>query len=335
MCIVVCLGLLSFIVINSSFVTMRERYLKDIVEDRFQRLTKDIEASARASVIQASYVVTLPQVMRAYELAFSGDIDDPYSPQVQAARELLRREFAQILDSHQKTTGQKPQVHFHLPNGLSLVRLWRDKQTKVNGEWVDVSDDLSVFRPTVVDVRKSGRPAMGLEAGSGGFAIRGVIPVKTPDGRQIGSAEVLQNFNDMLAAATEAGEITVALYANKELLEISAALQDHAQYPFTGDFLRISTIQGSAVESLITPKLLDRGKHGSVFEEYDAVVLAARPLPDYSGKQIGVMVCVMNTGVISNFARTAGITLALMLACMAVIPSASLLLGVERPSPLS
>ena len=334
-CIVVCLGLLSFMVINDSFVTMRERYVKDFFDDRFARIAKDMADSAQASVNQASAFARLPAVTRAYETAFGGNIHDEYSPQSQAARELLRRELAPMLDSYKEATGQTLRLHFHLPSGLSLARLWRDKNTRIKGEWVDISDDISWFRPTVMDVNKTGKTAMGLEPGSGGFAIRGVIPVKAPDGRQLGSVEVLQDFESMLAAATEEGKMYFALYANKELLRFSVALQDSEKHPPKGDFVRVTAAQNASVEALVTPALLSLGKTDSVFESSGPMTLMARPLADYSGKQVGVMVCAMDTGVISAFAYTAGITLALMLTGMVIAPSIALLLRsrmlVSRP----
>ena len=224
--IVVCLGLISYFVIDSSFVNTREQHVRDVIEDRLQYITNEIETSAQKSVNETSMFVRLPAVIQAYELALSGDIDDPYSPESQAAREMLRTELAVILDSYSDITGERLQLHFHLPNGLSLVRLWRDKNTRIDGEWVDISDDLRSYRTTVLDVLDSGEPSLGLEPGSGGFAIRGVIPVIGEDGTLLGSAEVLQDFNPILEAATDEGKVFISLYANVELLDFSVELQD-------------------------------------------------------------------------------------------------------------
>ncbi|MCL1939980.1 MAG: diguanylate cyclase [Desulfovibrionaceae bacterium] len=329
-CIVVFLGLISFIVINASFVTMRERYIGDFFEDHFERTFRDMDRRAWASVAQASVFARLPVVVWAYEIALSGNINDEYSPQSQAARELLRKELAPMLDSYREATGQTLQLHFHLPNGFSLARLWREKNTRRNGEWVDISDDISSYRPTVMHVNATGETVIGLEPGSGGFAIRGVIPVKAPDGRQLGSVEVLQDFDAILSAATKAERMSFALYADKALLRFSVALQDSENHPRIGDFVRVFQIQDRALEGLITPELLSRGKSGDTIARHGTVVLMARPLADYSGNQVGVMVCAMHIEAVSEFARTAGITLALMLAGMAVVPFITLLLYSRR-----
>ena len=329
MCILICFGLISFVVINASFTGMHERYVKDNVESRFQRITANIDAQARAAINHTAVFVRLPEVARAYEIALAGNINDGNSPQSQEARELLRRELAPMLDSYREFAGTKLQLHFHLPNGRSLARLWRDKQTRVKGEWVDISDDISSFRPTVMDVNREGRPVKGIELGSGGFAIRGVVPVTGPDGRLLGSAEVLQDFKPILDSAAEEGKFDLILYMNSDQLAIATALQDPGKNPHIGDFVRVTTPRDDSVTRYITPELLTAGKNGSTFESHGSLALATLPIADYKGNQLGVLVCAMNTEAVSDLAATAELTLAFMLAGMAIVPFLALLFGLR------
>ena len=301
MCLVICIGLISFIVINSSFDTLREKYVRATAENHFQRITKDIDSRAKASAIQASLIVRMPVVIHAYEVALDGNIDDPQSPHTMAAREILRREFVPILESHEETTGQKPQIHFYLPNGLSLAA------------FVHFHEGATVLDP-----------------GSGGFAIRGIIPVKTPNGRQLGTAEVLQSFDALLEAAGDAGDVTASLYANKELTKYSVTLQNMASdlSRLKGDFVRVS--KSHSFESLITAEILKQGKEGNSYKNLGTTTLAMHPLRDYSGNQVGIIVCALNTEDISSFVHSAGITLGLMLAAMAMASTASLMFGSRR-----
>ncbi|MCL2479965.1 MAG: HAMP domain-containing protein [Treponema sp.] len=318
-CIVFCFGLISFIVINSSFISIRNQYVYDVIEDHFQFIKNEIKISSQKAVSETAMFVRLPAVIQAYEIALSGDIYDPYSPQSQAARDLLRKELAPMLDSYRDLTGKDLELHFHLPNGFSLVRIWRKLNTKVDGVWVDISDDLSSHRPSVLAVNKTRRPAFGLELGSGGFAIRGVIPIIGPDGRQLGSAEALQQFDPILEAAVEEGKIFIALYANAELLDYSIELQNPDRYPHIGDFVKIIGAKDSYIDSLITPELLSRGKDSSFIENHNLRALAAYPLTDNRGNQVGVIVCAMDTRIISILMRLATMILALMLAGMAAV----------------
>jgi PleD family two-component response regulator len=77
-CIILCLGMVVFVVIRSSFVHVREQYVWDAAYSRFDRIIKGIEAGAQEAVGQTSLFVRLPPVMRAYEIALAGDIDDAF-----------------------------------------------------------------------------------------------------------------------------------------------------------------------------------------------------------------------------------------------------------------
>lgn len=327
--VLVFLGLVGLVVVNISFGNMRDQHTRALAEDRFQYIQKSIEARAQESVRQTSLFVCLPTVLQAYELALSGNIDDPYSPQSQAAREMLRKELAPLLENYKKETGKDLQLHFHLPNGFSLVRLWRAKNTRVNGEWVDISDDLRAYRTTVMDVNRDGKPALGLETGSGGLNIRGVIPVKTPDGRQIGSAEVLQDLETILQAAKIEGEKYIALYANRELANFAVELQDAEKYPPKGDFVRFTEINDDFIEDMITPQMLDSGKKGSIFTKQGDMTIAVFPIADYKNQQIGVLVCAVNAEGISMFMDTVKATMIFMLASMALVLFTTWVIGLR------
>ncbi|MCL1875123.1 MAG: methyl-accepting chemotaxis protein [Synergistaceae bacterium] len=327
--IVICLSLISFVVINYSFVHISEQYIQGVAENHLKLISKNVEANALDAVTQASMFINMPVVAKAYEIALSGNINDQYSPQSQEARELLRKELTPMLDGHMEQTGKKLQLHFHLPNAFSLVRLWRDKQTRINGEWVDISDNLSSFRPTIMDVISTGKSVMGIELGSGGLAIRGVIPVKTPDGRQIGSAEVLKDFVSILNDSTEEGRNYVALYVNAELLRYTVELQDPEKYPLKGDFVRVIEVKDNYVDSLITQELLSKGKTGKAFETHGSIALAASPVADFKGDHVGVLVYAINNEEIYKFTSTTETILTLMLACIAFAPSIFLLLALR------
>ncbi|MDL2279392.1 response regulator [Desulfovibrio sp. OttesenSCG-928-G11] len=306
-------------IINSSFDGIQERYVRDIVENRFKRLMADINANTRAAINTAAIFARLPQVQRAYEIALSGDINKEDCPRAQEAREYLRQALAPMLDSYADYAGTRLQLHFHLPNIRSLVRLWRDKQTLVNGQWVDISDDISLFRPTVADVNRTGQAALGVELGSGGFVIRGVIPVKTPDGRQLGSAEVLQDFGPLLEAAAEGEQSEMLLYVNEDRVHVATVLQDREKNPLVGDFVRVIDPKNQNIESHITPELLAAGKEESAFYYFGSLALATLPLADYRGEQLGVLVYVMDTGDVSRIAATARITLAVTLTLLFIV----------------
>jgi len=359
-CVVICFGLVSFVTINSSFVRMRGEHVRDVLENRLDFIFSQIDTSAQKSVNEASLFARIPSVIYAFQMAAGSDHyydrenPDPYAPEYQEAREYLRRELKPVLDIYEELAGERLELHLHMPNGLSLARLWRDPATGEygtgnDGRGHDISDDLRSYRFTVLHALDTGESTLGLEPGSGGFAIRGVIPVIDPgadglygtgDDVLLGSMEVLQQFDPILSAAMEEGKVDVALYANRELTEISVELDNPDRYlPLGEDFIRVIEAREASVESLITPELLSRGKTtaGSLIEDHPSVSLAVRALFDYKGDQVGVIVCAMNTAPISALATTASVVLALMLAGMAVIPTLTLfrLLSILVSQPLN
>ena len=352
--IVICLGLVSFLVINSSFNQMREQYVRDVLENRIAFILGQIDATSQKSVNETSLFVRLPAVIEAYKIALKSDTaydrdnPDPYAPEYQEAREYLREKLKPMLASYEDFSGKRIELHFHLPNGLSLARMWRDAPGPEkpggggnDGRGNDISDDLRPNRFTVLHVLDTGETTTGIEPGSGGFAIRGVIPVMDPgndglfgtdDDILLGSAEVLQQFTPILDIATEKGKVEIALYGIMELTKISAELDNPVKYPPKGDFIRVVTTKTASVESLITPELLSRGKNATetVIESHGSNTLMAYPFSDYKGDTVGVMVCSMNTKTVSALANTASLLMALMLACMAIGPTFALLLRLRR-----
>ena len=109
-------------------------------------------------------------------------------PDVQAAFAARNRDelTSLVLPSFQAMKAQfgVTQAQFHTAPATSFLRL--HQLTKYG-------DDLSSFRPTVVEVNKDGRPVSGLEEGVAGFGIRGVVPVMY-QGKQVGSFETGLDF---------------------------------------------------------------------------------------------------------------------------------------------
>jgi len=284
--IVICLGLISFLVIKSSFTKMHEQYVLDVLENRAAFIHNQIDAASQKSVSEASLFVRLPAVIEAYKIAlrsdnaYDRDYPDPYTPEYQEARVYLRENLKPMLESYEKLSGDRLELHFHLPNGLSLARMWRDAPDPDNpgiggndGRGNDISDDLRPNRFTVLHVLDTGEIAVGVESGSGGFTIRGVVPVMDPgedglfdtdDDILLGSAEVLQQFAPIIDIATEEEKIEIAIYGDSDLTVISAELDNPGKYMPLGDFIRVVAVKTPSVDSLITPELLSaEGRPGN------------------------------------------------------------------------
>ncbi|WP_415713167.1 methyl-accepting chemotaxis protein [Maridesulfovibrio sp.] len=317
--VVVLLGCLSFYIIDNSFTQLKEMYVKSKVSNAFTTVKNSIADSAKAAQHLAALFSQRPDVIEAFKIAHSGDIDDERSPEAQRARKHLRNELKAELKGYKELGDGKLRLHFHLPNGRSLVRLWREKQAKRNGKWLDISDDISSFRQTVLDVNQNGKAVGGIELGRGGFAIRGLVPVKDASGETIGSVEILKSFNPILHDVENAG-ISTMLFMNKDLLSTSTSLQDESKYPIIKDYVLVSATDKSKYTDLLEKKLLDEGKTKQIIKTMDNIAIATLPITDYRGKQVGVLIGVLNIEKLAVLSSNANTWLLLCLAAILIIP---------------
>ncbi|MCP4117677.1 MAG: methyl-accepting chemotaxis protein [Desulfobacteraceae bacterium] len=262
------------------------------MENSMEVLLRSVEFTAQQTLEKSSLFSRLPQVIKAFELAHSGDIDDPRDEQGQLAREMLRRELRTAMDGYEIVTGNGPmKLHFHLPNGRSLVRMWRQRQIRINGKWEDRSDDISDFRHTVLDVNTTGKPVRGIELGRGGFVIRGLSPIMNSQGRPLGSVEVLFDFAPLVKTLFANNHYFVRLYMNKQFLSITHRLQDAEKYPVVKD--RYVQVMGRKTEDGTDGKwalsLMNQGKTDFAIQMNGRKAMAAFPIKDYKASQIGVM----------------------------------------------
>ena len=271
--------------------TLKLAMISRPMENAMEMLSGNVDFTAGQALEKAALFSRMPQVQKALALAHEGNIDDPLDPRGQQAREMLRRELQPVMAGYEAVTGEKMKLHFHLPNGRSLVRMWREKQIQINGKWQDRSDDISEFRHTVLDVHASGRPVRGIELGRGGFVIRGVAPVVDDAGKALGSVEVLQDFSLLMKTFFSSARYTVRLYMNKGLLSITHRLQDEKTYPHAGG--RYVQITGEPIADTGRLKevllLMDKGRTGFNFQMDGRTAMAAFPIMDYKNTQIGVM----------------------------------------------
>lgn len=318
--IIILLGSLSVFVIVNSFKSLQEMYLSSVVTNAFSSVTTGIDSTTKDAQDIASLFSQRAEVIDAFELASSGNINDENSAESQQARDMLRKTLSLDLKGYEDLGGGKLRLHFHLPNGRSLVRLWRKKQTKRDGKWVDISDDLSSFRQTVLDVNSQGSPVGGIELGRGGFAIRGLVPVKDKSGKILGSVEILKNFEPILKNVEDSG-IDTLLFMNKDLLSTATALQDSAKFPVLfQNYVLVSAINKDKNLSLVTKELLDKGRKDRVVINDGNRALATLPINDYRGNQIGILVGVINLSKMAALSKQANVVFIGSIAAMLIIP---------------
>lgn len=315
---VLALGAAMIFVLRSDLQEMERASAQSMVRAKRSEVLASIGSTSDRAREMASLFSRMPAVVDAYEVAHAGNIDDEAASQAQQARLMLRDSMAPLLAGFKEASGGKKfRLHFHLPNARSLVRLWRKQQTRRNGQWVDVSDDLSSFRQTVIDVNASGKPVQGIELGRGGFVIRGLAPVKMGDS-VVGSVEALLDFNPILASASKAEGEQLLLFMNADKLSVAKRLQDAAKYPvLNGKYVLVTGDKQIAGE--LDTAFLDKGRKELTYMYQPRRVRAAFPVEDYKGGQIGVMVFELDTSATSALITAMGMELGGYLLVMLVV----------------
>lgn len=293
-------GILIVFFLNEELSVLRIGYVRTLTESKEQEINRSVARAGEDALEKAAVFSQRIEVIDAYREAHAGNIDDESDPQVQKAREMLRIGLMSSLAGFEAAAGEKMQLHFHLPNGRSLVRLWRDRQIKKEGKWMDVSDDISAFRPTVLEVNKTRMPVKGIEVGQGGFVVRGLMPIQTPEHKHVGSLEMLADYDKILFGTISKGQ-RILLYMNSKCLPFAGKLQDENKFPLIES--RYVLASGKTEDDFhkdVPTALIDRGRDSLVVMETNGKTLSAFPVRDYLGAQIGVIVFAMDTSVIDQ-----------------------------------
>ncbi|MEW6521062.1 MAG: methyl-accepting chemotaxis protein [Thermodesulfobacteriota bacterium] len=265
-------------------------------EEKIRELNNTIDRIAKKALNEAALFSGSPEVIAAYKIALSGNIDNEEDPKAQQAREELRAYFAPIIADYTEHTGAKAlKIHFHLPNGRSLVRLWRDGWQAVrDGEEVDVSDDISSFRKSVMQVNRQTHKALtGIEIVPSGSAIFGIAPVNDQEGNQLGSDEVIYSIDNLMQVSKSSKLVDYAIYLDADQLTVATMLNDADKYPvIDGRFVLEAGTNTELSTPLISSAFLARGHESPYSEQSGNFYLTGFPIRNFTGKTVGVMVII-------------------------------------------
>ncbi len=157
--------------------------------------------------------------------------------------------------------------HFHLPPAISFLRLQKPSKH---------GDDLSGFRFTVLAVNRTHQDAFGLEVGKAGVSIRAVVPVNY-EGQPVGSVEFGSPIDDNLLTAIR----------EKSTVNIGFIIPDDNGFKY-----QAKTMSGNlpAADFPLVRQVIQDAKEKLVkdIEDGRETLTLYTPMPDYSGKIVGV-----------------------------------------------
>ncbi|HHB75761.1 MAG TPA: hypothetical protein ENK84_04375, partial [Desulfobulbus sp.] len=175
--------------------------------------------------------------------------------------------------------------HFHLPPATSFLRLQKPEK---------YGDDLSGFRHTVVSVNHTHQDAFGIEVGRAGISVRAVVPV-TYKGRPVGSVEFGAPVNDALLAKIKenVGVDIAVVIPDGDAFRFQAKTHNlripERRYPFLRKMMQS--------KELVIERVSKDGKE---------LITAFQPIPDYTGKVVGVLAIPKNiTNSLANAKKSA------------------------------
>ena len=165
-------------------------------------------------------------------------------------KSMALKEALKIIKSFKDGTKFKNiKIHIHDADIHSFLRVWKPNK---NG------DDLSSFRKTIVQVKKTQKPLAAIEVGRVGLTIRGIAPI-FKDNRYIGSVEFMQGFNSVIKDAKKSIDSSFIVLLSKSMESTAKLLNKDsarvagmliAQKESSIDKMLLSEIQGKSLNEL-------------------------------------------------------------------------------------
>jgi len=119
-------------------------------------------------------------------------------------------------DFKENTIYKNIKIHIHDSNLNSFLRAWKPKK---------YGDNLSGFRHTIVNVKKTKKPLVAIELGRAGLILRGLSPVIS-DGKYLGSVEFMQGLNSIIKDAKKNYDDEIVIVMKNEYLTTATALKN-------------------------------------------------------------------------------------------------------------
>ena len=233
-------------------------------------------------------------------------------------RERLLDSVKPMIDAVNSRLDAKIKVHFHIPPGVSFLRVWKPQK---NG------DDISSFRKTVVEVLTSGKPVQGIEAGRVGLAIRGVVPIFWNSSKPVGSVEVATSLSTVAHVLSRANGEMNQIFGIPRVEATAAA----SRVETIGNYTILSKRPESVDGSIVTPEFLSRAvKNGIAELVLPNMIVTAVAIPDYQGKPTGIYVRFNDVTALNAMIRKENIKTAVILGGVMLFAVLFSIVGIRR-----
>ena len=262
----------SFFLINANINALNKEYQK----------RADVTASFVRTTIDNQSRIAL---MGAYVLSENEEIKKLFA---EGKREALKNELNEIYTVLSEEMDIY-QLHFHQPPAISFLRMHKPEKH---------SDDLSDVRPTIVETNRDEGFILGLDQGSYGYGIRGLVPMYY-QGEHTGSLEFGMTFGEDFLDYLKGqfgGEFF--FYNLQKGVNLGENIDYYGTTAFNGE-LSETTVEGASTEERML-----RGEVVLDFDRKSGKSIVSIPIEDYSGKVIGCVKAVEDTDYFHEINKT-------------------------------
>ncbi len=201
-------------------------------------------------------------------------------------------------------------VHIHTKDIHSFVRLW-----KLN----KYGDDLSGFRETIKEVKRTQKPLKAYEVGRAGLVVRGLAPVFDEVGEYLGSVEFIQGLNSISKTLKNQGIYYITIMDSK-YLNIATKLKNA---PTLFGHYKLVTKEGAYDKAFVA----DLQKFSNIQKEFisDNYFVIAKPIRDFQGNVVGYGVIAKRMDFINKIIDESESTVIAQIVVIAIIDVVMLL----------
>ncbi len=206
-------------------------------------------------------------------------------------REYAEKGLKNLLEDFKKNTSLKNvKIHIHDDKVHSLLRVWKPKK---------FGDDLSSFRKTLVEVKKSKKPLSAIELGRAGLVLRGVSPI-IEQGKYLGSVEFMQGFNSIVKDGKK-DNLDVIILLKKEYLKVATLLK---KSKIIGDYALAVREDSANMEFFNELKGVDLSKTKVTLMSKN-YVFTSLPMKDFSGKIVAYAIVGQSKKIVNSVLNNA------------------------------
>ena len=214
----------SIVLVTLLFIVLVSIYTNDALESAKTDTYNDMSKNLLSDLKQEETLLENIGMVVALNVADNKVIKQAL---VEHNRNMAIKELRKISSEYKKSTSIKNlKIHIHTADVKAFVRNWKlDKY----------GDDLSGFRKTIIQVKKTRQPLFAFEIGRIGLTLRSILPIMEGN-KYLGSVEFIQAFEN-ITNKFENRNNSYLLLMNKALLKIA---KYRVGSPAIGEYVLVS-----------------------------------------------------------------------------------------------